>query len=161
MEPIETQKHFNTNPVEIVIFLAISAIFAHSVYRLFYITSEFKPLALTPMVANPLTEGRSPASQSQFLQNLEINCDSNTEQETTASKVRLSGLICGKSFEKFKNLQIYNTTNHFNATVFTDTNTKKFSTDYIPLNPGHNQIHLEFTYSENKNLIRDVLLDKK
>lgn len=161
MEPLETQKQFNTNPVEIVIFLAISAIFAHSVYQLFYVTSEFKPIALTPMVANPLTEGRSPASKSQLLQNLEVNCDAPTEQETTASKVRLSGLICGKSIEKLKSLQISNTTNQFNATVFTDIDEKKFSTDYIPLNLGRNEFHLEFTYSDQKNLTQVVLLDKK
>ncbi|MGZ3707368.1 MAG: hypothetical protein ACXWPM_00700, partial [Bdellovibrionota bacterium] len=54
-------RRFKTNPVEIVIFSVVSLIFINSLYNLFYDHQGFHPAALSPMAANPTSEGRAPA----------------------------------------------------------------------------------------------------
>jgi hypothetical protein len=88
-------RQFRTNPVEIVIFLAVTAFFVHSVYRLFYESPHFQAAALTKMASNPVSEGRTPASTSQTFLNLDVRCDGAQDQDTGASKIRLSGPLCG------------------------------------------------------------------
>lgn len=165
MEQTPSLKRFKTNPVELVIFLAITGVFMHSVYQLFYESPNFRATALAPMHANPLSEGRSPAStSSQSFMNLDVRCENNAERDTSASKVRLNGALCGadasEDSSKLTKTSVVNTANKFNATVFTDTTANKFSTDYIPLNPGRNAIHIEFAYRSGKIVSQDVVIQK-
>lgn len=159
-----TTQRFKTNPVEIAIFVAVTAIFATSVYRLFYGSPDFQAAALTKMSSNPVSEGRAPASVSQSFMNLEVKCDSLADQDTGASKIRLTGRLCGMDSEndgtKLVKSMVTNGTNKFAATVFTDTTAGKFSTDFIPLNSGQNKIHVEFSYRSGKNVAHDFVINK-
>ncbi len=147
-----TLKRFKANPVEVALFSVVALICCNSLYNLFFDTRAFNPAALTPMAANPISEGRSPASLTQAFANIEVRCDTNADQ-TRASKVRLAGTFCSptaKDASKLLKAQITNGANKFAATVFTDSNSNKYSTDYIPLNAGTNPIHLEFHYRDGK-----------
>jgi hypothetical protein len=154
-------KRFRTNPVELAIFSVITLIFCNSVYSLFYDPQGFHPEALTPMAANPVSEGRSPASTSQAFVNIDVRCDSSPDKDTTASKVRITGVICGDSRAPASDTtglietQVTNSANKFSATVFADPGNGKFSTDYIPLNLGKNPIHIEFSFRGGKVVSQD------
>jgi hypothetical protein len=155
-------KRFRANPVELAIFSVITLIFFNSVYNLFFDQQGFHPAALKPMAATPISEGRAPASAAQSLVNVDLRCDGNPDKDTTASKVRLTGALCGDGRQPASDAtllvktHVVNTANQFAATVFTDVNTGKFSTDYIPLNLGRNPIHLEFTYRDGKVATQDL-----
>jgi hypothetical protein len=158
-------RRFRVNPVEVAIFSIVTLIFLNSVYNLFYDRQGFRPAALAPMAANPVSESnRAPAATAQSFLNLEVRCDANPEQETTAAKVRLTGALCGAAGvdgRKLVKTQIVNNANRFNATVFADVSAVKFSTDYIPLNAGKNPIRLEFTYQGGGAIAQDITINKK
>lgn len=157
-------RRFRINPVEGAIFAVVSLIFANSVYNLFYDNRAFNLAALKPMEANPVSEGRAPASVSQSFQNVDIRCEGNLDQDTGAAKIRLNGKLCGTDAAtdatKLVKAVVVNGANKFNATVFTDTNGGKFSTDYIPLNGGKNPIHMEFIYRSGKTFTQDFTLTR-
>ncbi|HLD98708.1 MAG TPA: hypothetical protein VJB59_00525 [Bdellovibrionota bacterium] len=157
-------RQFRTNPIEILIFCAVTALFVKSLYGLVYDPQTLAPITVTPVAANPLSEGRAPASTSQTFINVDLKCDKNQDQETTAAKVRLTGSLCGfnSATEPSKLLKttITNTANKFSATVFTDTNGGKYSTDYIPLNSGKNPIRLEFSYRDKRIVTQDLTITK-
>ena len=161
-------RRFRANPIEVLILSAVSILFFRSVYNLVYDQPTFSsdPVSVSPIAANPLSEGRSPASavSAQSFLNVDVTCDKNGDQETTASKVRLTGPLCGADSAtdtgKLVKASISNTANKFAATVFTDVNAAKFSTDYIPLNMGKNPIHLEFSYRNGKVINADLSVVK-
>ncbi|OFZ21076.1 MAG: hypothetical protein A2X94_07025 [Bdellovibrionales bacterium GWB1_55_8] len=154
---------FRANPVEVLIFLAVTGVFARSVYQLVY-----DPEVLTAMtVSTPAAvsgQSRSPASISQTFLNMELSCDKNADHDTGATKVRLTGNLCGvdstTDATKLVRTVISNEANKFAATVFTDVRGGKFSTDYIPLNSGKNPIHVEFSYRDGKVVTQDVVILK-
>jgi hypothetical protein len=162
-------RRYKINPVEMIILATISGVFLNSIYHLFYDPNGFQPAALKNMAANPVSEGRSPASiSSGAFQSTEINCSGNAELTTSASKIRLLGPICGGteagnatvSTDPLVRTVVMNETNKFSATVFTDGNLGKFSTDYIPLNPGKNQLKVEFAYKSGKTVTQDLAFSK-
>lgn len=157
-------RRYKVNPVEVAIFSIVTLIFLNSVYNLFYDRQGFHPAALAPMAATPVSEGRSPASVNPAFANLEVKCGINSEQDTQAAKVRLTGTLCGAAAgtdgSKLIKTQIVNNANRFSATVFTDLSAGKFSTDYIPLNTGKNPIHLEFVFQGGKQVSHDVTVIK-
>jgi hypothetical protein len=154
VQPSPTRR-FKINPVEVGIFSVVALIFVNSVYNLFY---EVPTLSGTPLaqVANTdPSDLRAPASQSFF--NVDIKCEGvSAPQETQASKVRLSGPLCGSDQKadlvRQIKMQIQNVANKYAATVFTDVSTGRFSTDYIPLNAGKNSIHVEFQFPSGQNV---------
>jgi hypothetical protein len=161
--PQETRR-YRINPVEMIILATIGAVFLNSIYHLFYDPSGFHPAALQNMAANPVSEGRSPASVSEAFQSAEINCTGNPERATSASKIRILGPLCSGA-ESVPNdslirTAVSNETNKFSATVFTDSVLGKFSTDYIPLNPGKNQLKVEFAYKSGKTVTQDLAFSK-
>lgn len=163
--PKRTLKRFHVNPLELVIFFAVAGIFGHSVYRLFYAAGDFQPNALTQLTANPLTEGRAPAARAQStFKSLEVRCETNSESETTAQKVRLAGPLCGADAQggvgQLLKTTVTNSANRFAATVFLDTSGGRFSTDYIPLNTGKNPISLEFVYRGGKTVTEQWTLTR-
>jgi hypothetical protein len=155
-------KRFRANPVELAIFSVITLIFFNSVYNLFYDQQGFRPAALTPMAATPVSEGRTPASVTQAFANMDLRCDDNADRDTTAVKVRLTGSICGDGrapaadATSLVKTMVVNTANKFAATVFTDVSGGKYSTDYIPLNLGKNPIRLEFSYRDGKVVTQEL-----
>jgi hypothetical protein len=157
-------RRFKANPVEVAIFSIITLIFFNSVYNLIYNHKGFHPTALVPMSANPISEGRKLASIPQSNLTWEIQCDQSFEKDTPSNKVRINGPLCGADpFQGASNLikaNIMNTSNQYTATIFTDVGSGKFSTDYIPLQPGKNSIRVEFSYFNGKSFSQDILINK-
>jgi hypothetical protein len=158
--PLVRTRRYRTNPFEIVVFVLVSLICFRSIYSLFYDQQSFRAAALTPISNSPISDGmsRSPAGfSSQSFLNFDIKCEGGNTKETTATKVRLTGNLCGMLTgisqdvgNQLMKSAILNQANKFNATVFTDVSAGKFSTDYIPLNSGENPIKIEFTYKNGK-----------
>ena len=156
---------YRTNPIEIAIFGVIAIVFANSAYQLFYNQQGFQANALSSLAATPASEARIPASKFASLQNIDLNCGIENEvRETNAQKVRLTGNLCGAvnlaDAGRLTKTVAVNAANHFTATVFTDVNTMKFSTDYIPLTSGKNAIHLEFSYRDGKTVSQDLAVNR-
>jgi hypothetical protein len=168
MHPHVEVRRYRINPVEIIILATIGAVFINSIYHLFYDSNGFRPAALQEMAANPISEGRSPASVSATFQSADVTCTENPERGTSASKIRLTGPLCNglaageaqASPDPLIRATVLNVTNQFNATVFTDTVSGKFSTDYIPLNTGKNQLKMEFTYKSGKIVTQELAFSK-
>ncbi len=166
MSRLQKIGRFKANPVEIAILLVMTIITTNSFYNLFYEHQEFRMAALSPMYLNPISEGRTPASNLINFMTLEIPCDEPPHSTTSASKIRLAGKFCSiemPSEGKNKTLMkasILNTSNQFLATVFSDLKEGKFSTDYIPLKPGLNSLHIEFHFSSEKVFIRDLQITR-
>lgn len=162
MEHSQNVRRFRANPVEVAVFSILTLVFANSVYNLFYERDGFHPKSLTPMEASPLREGKRTlaSSTSSQLFNLDLPCDRSFNKEMQANRVRLLGTFCDKTQlpSRLVKTQIVNNTNHFNATVFTDTDNGKYSTDYIPLEPGVNGVHVEFSYLDGKSFTQEISL---
>jgi hypothetical protein len=137
-------------------------------YRLFYDPSGFRLEALAPMHSNPISEGRQLASVQDPLLTLNMPCQHAQETLTAANRVRLTGPICrneesephpfiGASPVKSS---VKNASNHFSATVFFDEDSGKFSTEYIPLVSGENQIEIRFTYKDGEKLSQNLRIVK-
>jgi hypothetical protein len=166
MTPATSTRRFRTNPVEIAILGVITLVFANSVYRLIDDRESFNPVALTPMKANPVSSGRSPASVSQSFISVELGCGNTTaDHQTAATKMRITGPLCGTQHhdgaQKLTKTKVINNANSFNATVFTDVNVDKFSTDYIPLNTGQNQIQITFAYMDGSSISREIIVTRE
>lgn len=156
-------KRFRSNPIEIVILMVVTGIFCHSVYQLFYDSENFNPAALQPMAADPISESpREPASSADgtLSNTFEVQCGRNMEVGTIASRVRLSGPLCGADAvdpgSDLTQAQVLDTTNQFSATVSTDVDAARFTTDFIPLSPGRNVIQIELTYRSGKVVTQEL-----
>jgi hypothetical protein len=164
MSHVQGTRRFKANPVEVAIFSIITLIFFNSLYNLLYSRGGFVPAALVPMTANPLSEGRKLASIPHSLGSWDIPCNERSEKDTPSSKIRLNGALCGADFSsgasKLIKASITNTTNQYNATVFTDVYEGKFSTEYIPLNEGKNVLHVEFSFFGGTAFRQDYVINK-
>ena len=129
------------------------------------------------MTTDPGTSARSPASVDPGVDTqaavkplfftYDLQCNANSDQATDASKLRLTGELCpdGRSPSSvtpphIDQITVTNTANKFTATVFTDSNAGKFSTDYIPLNTGKNLIQIQFAYPGGKISTQNLTIDK-
>jgi hypothetical protein len=178
--PPHEVRHFRVNPVEILILLTMTVVVGNSAYNLLYGTDSFHPDALKPMAANPASEGRTLASvPSSSFANLEVKCfaenvngdmgprpasvSTANDHETSANKVRLTGTLCGSdgiTGSQLVKATVLNSSNRFNATVFTDSNSPQFTTDYIPLAAGKNTLRLEFAYRGGKTHTQEITVSK-
>ncbi len=153
---------FRTNPVEIIIFLTITLIFIYSLYNLLYGRVDFQLNTISTMSANPISEGRSPASTVSSLTTYEMACEKMSAKTISSNKLRLHGLLCSSNSNKSDKIlnraEIINTTNQFAATVFTDIENGQFSTDYIPLSAGLNSLHVLFTYQDGEKFELDLAI---
>jgi hypothetical protein len=147
------QNKFRINPIEIIIASTLGAVFVQSLYQILY-QGPIDPnsSALVPMKAKPTSEGRTTASaHASPLINIQMDCAKGPDSNTQASKARIQGELCGmKSAEegiKLNSATVTNASNQFVATVFAQNDSNQFSTDYIPLLPGPNKIHVEFSFS--------------
>jgi hypothetical protein len=159
--------------VEIGIFSVVSLIFLNSVYNLFTDGRliggvERSPLALKADTRGPA--GSAPAAPgSEGMAGFvpyETKCQPTGETfETTAAKIRILGPFCGAAAPRqpaadtgdttlvdsgLSSYKVENLTNRYSATVFNDQAAGKFSTDFIPLEPGANRIMMEFRYRSGK-----------
>ena len=154
------QRRFRINPIEIAILAVVTGMFAHSAYTLVDSRESFEFASLTPMVSNPISEGRSLASVSTANVSVNVNCEANPAVPTSASRARLTGSLCGvDAGPEGTNLVktgVVNQANSANATVFTDLDTGKFSTEYLPFANGKNPIRVEFHYRDGKVVSHDV-----
>lgn len=164
MYTIRNTRRFRINPVELAVFAVITTVFFHSVYHLFHDPNPFQTSEFTPAASNLNTGNRALAATTQSLLNLQIQCNGDMDQQTSALKVRLIGTLCGiktpVEHEKLVKTAIINHANKFAATVFSDLNSGKYSTDYIPLSNGKNPIHIEFAYQDGRLFIQEVTIIK-
>ncbi|MBY0470370.1 hypothetical protein K2X30_04315 [bacterium] len=165
-QTVHNVRRFKINPVELAIFAVVTMVFLNSVYNLFYDSQNLtKPVETegskeTADATNPSTMSRSPATSalhSTFM-NVEVSCEEKISKQVSANKIRILGQLCGDSPVK---TSVINKSNQFNATVFTDVTSNKYSTDYIPLKTGENPIHIEFAFAGGKTLAQDLVLTKK
>jgi hypothetical protein len=179
---VQEVRRYRINPVELLILTTIGGVFLNSVYHLLYDPREFRQVALQEMAANPISEGRSPASVTSAFQTTDIPCSSVLERSTSAAKIRLFGSFCSGSegasgnsgilgpttvsstidfkSDSLVRSAITNETNRFNATIFADESAGKYSTDYIPLAPGKNKVKLEFAYKSGKVVTQEIEFSK-
>ena len=158
------------NPVELVIFAAVAVSFGFSAYRFFneregLSTALVGSPLLSPMASNPVSEseGRQPAS-APLVSQVDFSCEPGKQVAVSASKVRINGPICssnGSDPAPLSKASIVNSTNQFNATVFTDLHAGRFSTDYIPLSAEKNAIRLEFSYKNGKSVSHEFTIQKQ
>lgn len=153
-------ERYRTNPFELAILTLISGLFFYSAYDLFQAREAFEFSALTHEVGDPKSEGRSLASIPMSTTTLELGCEPSTAQATTASKLRLTGSLCGADAgtngTHLVRTVAGNSSNNYNATLFTDLDSGKFSTEYIPLIVGRNTLRVEFHYGNGKIQSHDV-----
>jgi hypothetical protein len=176
-------KRFGINPVEIAVFSLTVLAFSYSVFNLLSFpntpsillsaqAADPKYAPGTPLATLASNDLRSPASVNNHpILNIEVGCQASQnpqpevqpDSQTTAGKVRLNGALCDipkLDSSSVLKTQIVNNSNRYLATVFTDLNSGKFSTDYIPLSNGRNAIHLEFVYSGGKTFSKDFVINK-
>lgn len=140
------------SPIEIAIFTAVLGLFAFSSYRFIH-ESPTLPEGLqsedTPRQPSSIHE---PNQNTSAFYSLKIDCTSpDLVQDTQASKLRLMGHFCntsavGTSTESkplTTKAYVVNQTTRYTATVFVDNNSGKYSTDYIPLQSGLNEIKVQ------------------
>jgi hypothetical protein len=111
---------------------------------------------MTPMIANPISEERAPASA--LLERIETSCGASIEKMTSANRVLITGPICGDPGPEGVNLKrtsAINATKGVTATVITDLQPNRYTTD-VPLAMGRNSIRLEFSYADGKTETFDV-----
>jgi hypothetical protein len=162
------KRHWSVNPVEVAIFSAVALIGVNSLYSLFSNSEGFQAAALSPMSANPVSEGRSPASIGHSAANIDTNCDDSASNRVSAGKIRLAGPICPEVTDEDKSdsikpqkVEVKNETNNFAATVFIDKESAKYSTDYIPLSAGVNKLSIQFVYPKGKAIAQKLELIKE
>ena len=178
-------RRFRINPVELVVFGVVSLIFANSVYQLFYDWEEVRANAVgaTAAVKADSSSVRGIASANPLFSTIEVKCDSEKAttgakkksgaeesqslETTDAAKIRLSGPLCGIGVKtpqdakpKLLKAEVVNRTTNTAATVFTNATDGSFSTDFIPLNPGRNQIQLKWIYQGGKEHSQGLVVQK-
>lgn len=101
------------------------------------------------------------AGQRSSLQIIEIGCDSSEHYETSAAQIQLNGSLCGMTPKTLIKAEIVNMTNSFHASVFSQTESNRFSTDYIPLSAGKNIIQTKFTYPNEEELSQEIVIQNQ
>ena len=154
------------NPVELVIFAIVASGFGFSAYRLIHERPAVESGILAPMASNPVSgTQRQPAAIAPLFGHVQFGCKGGEEQAVKASKIRITGPICGleASGEKAQvvSATVVNAANQFHATVFTDIGAGKFSTDYIPLNAEKNSIRVQFKFKSGKTASHDLVIQKE
>lgn len=121
------------------------------------------------------------------LASIEFRCKDMSATDTGAQKIRLIGASCAplvanptarqpasvtstpteaaSATEVAEGLpsetRIYNQANRFAATVFQDSSTRRFTTDYIPLVSGANPIRIQFIYKGGQSYSQDFVVTRQ
>ena len=159
-------QQYKVNPVEVMILIISLGILGYSFYRLTQ-PNAVSFAALSDMKASPVTEdpSRSPASSQSTLSTLNLDCELGSTYKVQSQKVRFSGPLCTDHLlpnpqSPIKSAFVINKSNQYEATVFSNDSEKRFSTDYIPLTGGDNQIHIELTYQNSSIFIQDIVITR-
>lgn len=172
----KTANSFKINPVELVIFAAISGIFCHSAYRLLSDGNGFRWDALRPVAENltTATSNRAPASiapVTPILETIVVRCDDSDPTTTSADKVRLQFPDCAASATSATALSetaandhlisVTNLKNAISATVIPEHDKKTFSTEYLSLEMGENTVQIKTQTPDGKATDREVMIIRK
>lgn len=88
-------------------------------------------------------------------------CEGNTRFSRNVVQVRLSGKLCGKLAQQdIEQSEIRNMTNGFSATVFYP-GPHAFTTDYITLVGGENQIHIQHILKSGTRYDRTLMIERE
>ncbi len=162
----EINAKFRINPIELGIFSLVVLVFLNSAYNLIDEGSDLKLSALSPEHEIPSIQTRGPASRkttsTQLLENTQLSCNGDTSETTTAAKIRFSGEVClprakiGPSMPSFasrpagapsfQGASISVPASGHEANVFVDLSSGKYTTDYIPLRLGQNEVRVDFKF---------------
>lgn len=173
MSDIQVSRSARVNPIEILALVVILGVLVHSLVSLFRGGPQLQALALSPGRATASVDspsGRGPASLSPaataVVGMIEVGCGSaEAQSETGAAKVRLTGSLCGAPAgvedPRPQQATIANEANHYQATVFADPSSGKFSTDYIPMQPGRNVVRVDFKYAGGRSFSQTLAIERK
>jgi len=156
MEEMQNQHSAKVSPIEVVIFLAITAISFYSAYRLMNESVELNPSTL-----QTASRDRSPAGQRSSLEMIKIGCNPSEHYKTSAAQIQLNGSLCGVNEKNLIKADIVNMSNQFHATVFSQSDSNQFSTDYIPLNAGENIIQTNFIDPNGKTFSQQIVIENQ
>lgn len=177
MAQVRETRRFRVSPVELAIFTTIVFIFVNSLINLFYDWDEIHAYVAG---GQPHLAGaeRGIASTAPLFSSIELTCEDpktvpkkksgkkdlpdEPQEKTDAPKVSITGPLCGlsKNF-KLERTEVINRTTNKTATVITDPTKGMFSTDFIQLNAGRNQISVRFIYKDGKELSRQLIVLRK
>lgn len=123
-------------------------------------SSERQPASIPPLAAEvPNHIVVDPGAQ---VSDFNVTCEATSESNfaETVQQVRLRGRTClPNSKARLKSAQVRNLSNGFVATVFTPDDSR-FSTDYINLKAGLNQIVVDMDFSDGSKLARKLLFSR-
>lgn len=168
------RRRFRINPVELIIFGAVTLIFANSVYQLIFDWEEIRGTVSTLASLDKNLNGRSLASSNPLFATIEVKCNAPTKKKsaspeeltetTDAVKARILGPFCapaGVGKNTFSKVEVLNKTSNSSATVISNANEGHFSTDFIPLNAGKNQILIKWLYQGGREFSQVLNIQKK
>ncbi|MGE4233412.1 MAG: hypothetical protein AB7F43_08800 [Bacteriovoracia bacterium] len=133
----------------VFVFLSLSA------YELLFSVSPASSEASRHIASENKIEKQSSGLREKFL-TYNLPCEAPNQHETTATKIRISGPLCSGNkpirrpalTEKERlTAKAENATNKYIATVFYDQIDDRYSTEFIPLEPGANQILIRLSRS--------------
>lgn len=170
----KTAESATLNPLELSIFFAILGVFAFSTYRFLSDTPTLTALPETRApgsISDPSQGATSGTAKitGQF-SSFGLKCGALDPESLSlhSSKIRITGELCGSNSEsptygskpKTSRAYVVNQTNRYTATVFVDGPRGKFSTDYIPLEAGSNQIVIKFVAPSGKISEKSLTITK-
>lgn len=156
-----SQKRFRINPIEMGIFAIVGALFLNSVYNLFYESPAFQTEASRGLWSKtteraPASSKRGETASSSLMGQITVPCQAPGQTQaiqipnTNAMRVRLLVQLCESDVVKQAEVKNLTLTRPFEATVFADKSQDSFSTDYIPLEVGRNEISVHVTLASGK-----------
>ena len=172
MRPSGKLPRFRTNPVELLVFLAVCGLSAYSARNLVYDDSPNYFAALTPMTSNPISEGKAPTPAPAKFAAVEYSCEVDFSASVLGGKVRISGPLCAGTpasgrhpasigrDSKIVKAQIVNLTNSHTSSLYLDREAFKFSSDLIPLEPGANSLRIEFVVENQSPILLGLTLHR-
>lgn len=152
-------KRFKINPIELIIFAAVTVVFFNSAYQLFYDWNGFHPSILTQKEIESSDRQPAQITGAKTFEHFDVNCSLDHALATQAARVRLSGSFCG--VQNPHKIEITNTRNQANATVFVNSNNKSYSTDYISVEVGANPIQVKYVSLNGQIENQIITVEKK
>lgn len=154
--------------IEYIFFWMVSLVCATSGYRFFTENTEHTAHAAKPgrAIASQGARAKIVAPDSKKLSEFEGNrpfylgCkDDGVKYETTANQIRIVGPYC--MIQSEIEIKVTNSRTGYVAMVFNEATDKKFSTDFISLEPGKNKIDVVTKSSDGKTLEQHLVVDRK
>lgn len=100
------------------------------------------------------------ATAQPFMGTLSMNCSENSEVKASYEHVRIKGDTCLRAGEQLVSTKVRNLSNGMTATVFHQGD-RNFTTDYIALSSGENQLVVETTSQSGETRARHLLVQRQ